>query len=121
VDPYGKREILDCFGRHLRHHGDTPQAVRWTVKGQQLRYQAFLGLCGDLAGKSVLDFGCGKGDLYGFSRAHGDSVEAILPLLFGCAREALHANFLTARERLSPHAVVREDLVPEDFYLSVCR
>ena len=198
MDPYGKREVLDCFGRHLRRHGDAPQAVRWTVRGQQARYEAFLALCGDLAGKSLLDFGCGKGDLFGFLRARGidcaytgvdihpdlialarakhpgteflvrdveeeplgrkfdvvvacgvfnlraggiqETVESVLPLLFGCAREALHANFLTARaphkdvelhyvdpawlldfarERLSPSALVREDLVPDDVFLTV--
>ena len=200
MDPYGKREVLDCFGRHLRRHGDAPQAVRWTEKGQRARYEAFLALCGDLAGKSLLDFGCGKGDLYGFLRDRGvpcaytgvdihpdlialarskhpgaeflardieeeplgrtfdvvvacgvfnlraggiqETVESVLPLLHGCAREALHANFLTARaprhdvelhyvdpawlldfarERLSPGAVVREDLVPDDVFLSVRR
>ena len=200
MDPYGKRELLDFFGRHLRHHGDSPQAVRWTARGQQRRYEAFLAVCGDLSGKSVLDFGCGKGDLYGFLRARGvecaytgvdihpdlvalarvknpeaefiatdieeaplerifdvvlacgvfnlrvggigESVKAILPLLFGYAREALHANFLSARaprhdvelhyvdpvrllafarEHLARTATVREDLVPEDVFLSVRR
>jgi len=42
VDPYGKRELLDFFGLHLHHHGDAPQAVRWTARGQLLRYEAFL-------------------------------------------------------------------------------
>jgi SAM-dependent methyltransferase len=200
MDPYGKRELLDCFGRHLRHHGDTPQAVRWTVRGQRARYEAFLSICGDLEGKTLLDFGCGKGDFLGFLRAHGvgcaytgvdihpdlialargkhpeaefvvqdieeeplgrsfdvvvacgvfnlrvggigETVEALLPLLFGCAQEALHANFLSARaphkdvelhyvdpawlrafarEHLSPAAEVREDLVPDDVFLTVRR
>ena len=200
MDPYGKREVLDCFGRHLRHHGDAPQAVRWTPRGQQARYEAFLELCGDLAGKTLLDFGCGKGDLYGFLRERGvacrytgvdihpelvslaqakhpevqflardveeeplgrtfdvvvacgvfnlrvggiqQTVESVLPLLLGSAREALHANFLTARaprhdvelhyvdpawllgfarEHLSPTAEVREDLVADDVFLTVRR
>jgi len=200
MDPYGKRELLDFYGRHLRHHGDAPQAVRWTVQGQQARYEAFLGLCGDLAGKSLLDFGCGKGDFYAFLRARGvtcaytgvdvhpdlialarskhpeagflardieesplgrnfdvvvacgvfnlrvggiqETLESVLPLLFGCAREALHVNFLSARaprhdielhyvdpawlldfarQRLSPDAEVREDLVKDDVFLSVRR
>jgi SAM-dependent methyltransferase len=200
MDPYGRRELLDFYGRHLRHHGDAPQAVRWTERGQRLRYQAFLSVCGDLGGKTLLDFGCGKGDFHGFLRDRGvactytgvdihpdlvamarnkhpeaefiatdieeeplgrefdvvvacgvfnlrvggirETVEAVLPLLFGCAREALHANFLSARapsrdielhyvdpvrllsfarERLAPGAEVREDLVPEDIFLSVRR
>jgi SAM-dependent methyltransferase len=200
MDPYGRRELLDFYGRHLRDHGDAPQAVRWTGRGQRLRYEAFLALCGDLTGKSLLDFGCGKGDFLGFLRERGvacaytgvdlhpglialarakhpeaeflvrdveeeplgrtfdvvvacgvfnlrvggiaESVEALLPLLLGCTRGALHVNFLSARaphhdvelhyvdparllsfarERLTPAATLREDLVPEDVFLSVPR
>ncbi|HEY6000122.1 MAG TPA: class I SAM-dependent methyltransferase [bacterium] len=200
MDPYGRREVLDCFGRHLRDHGDAPQAVRWTAAGQRARYEAFLALCGDLAGKALLDFGCGKGDFRGFLRGRGvacaytgvdlhpdlialarekhpgteflardieeeplgrrfdvviacgvfnlrvggiqETIEGVLPLLWGCAREALFVNFLTARtahkdvelhyvdpawllafarERLSPDARVREDLHPDDVFLVVRR
>ncbi len=71
MDPYGKRELLDFFDRHLRDHGDSPQAVRWTSEGQRRRHEAFRGIVGDLAGKSLLDFGCGKGDFYGFLRERG--------------------------------------------------
>ena len=200
MDPYGKKELLDFYGRHLRDHCDAPQAVRWTGRGQRQRYETFLALCGDLNGKSLLDFGCGKGDFLGFLRErevacaysgvdvhpglialarakHPDAeflvrdieeeplgrtfdvvvacgvfnlrvggirenIESVLPLLFDCAREALHVNFLSARaprhdvelhyvdpawlfsfarERLSPHAEAREDLVPDDVFLSVRR
>lgn len=200
MDPYGKRELLDFYDRHLRAHGDHPQAVRWTAEGQRLRYEAFLGIAGDLAGKTLLDFGCGKGDLCGFLRARGagcaytgvdvngglvalarakhpgeeflaldieetaldrrfDVVVACgvfnlriggiagatrdaLRLLFGLAREALHANFLSARTprqdvelhyvdppellrfalaELSPQVVLRHDTVPGDLFLSVYR
>lgn len=71
MDPYGKQELLNFFDRELRDHGDTPQAVRWTPEGQRRRYEAFHGIIGSLAGKSLLDFGCGKGDFYGFLRARG--------------------------------------------------
>jgi SAM-dependent methyltransferase len=200
MDPYGRREVLDCFGRHLRRHGDSPQAVRWTAAGQRARYEAFLALCGELAGKSLLDFGCGKGDLCGFLRGRGvactytgvdihpelvalagakhpeaeflardieeeplartfdvvvacgvfnlrvggiqETIEAVLPVLWGCAREALYVNFLSARaphkdvelhyvdpawllafarEHLSPAARVREDLHPDDVFLALRR
>ena len=73
MDPYGKQELLTFFDRHLRDHGDTPQAVRWTPEGQRRRYEAFREIIGDLEGKSLLDFGCGKGDFYGFLRDQGFS------------------------------------------------
>ncbi len=71
MDPYGKRELLAFFDRQLRDHGDSPLALRWTVAGQLRRYEAFLALLGNLEGRSLLDFGCGKGDLLGFLRRHG--------------------------------------------------
>lgn len=71
MDPYGKRELLTFFDRQLRDHGDNPQAVRWTPEGQRRRYEAFRGIVGGLAGKSLLDFGCGKGDFHGFLRDLG--------------------------------------------------
>jgi SAM-dependent methyltransferase len=74
MDPLGKRELLNFFNRHLRDFGDTPQAVRWTPEGQLKRYKTFLTVTGDLSDKTVLDFGCGKGDFYGFLRDNGISV-----------------------------------------------
>lgn len=71
MDPYGKRELLAFYDRHLRDHGDSPRAVRWTPEGQRRRYEAFLGLLGDLRGRSLLDFGCGTGDFLGFLRGRG--------------------------------------------------
>lgn len=71
MDEYGKRELLSFYDRHLRDFGDSPQALRWTAEGQEARYRAMLSIAGDLNGKRVLDFGCGKGDFYGFMRARG--------------------------------------------------
>jgi 2-polyprenyl-3-methyl-5-hydroxy-6-metoxy-1,4-benzoquinol methylase len=66
MDPLGKKELLTFYDRHLRDFGDAPQAVRWTPGGQLRRYETFISITGDLSGKSMLDFGCGKGDFYGF-------------------------------------------------------
>jgi SAM-dependent methyltransferase len=74
VDPYGKRELLAFYNRHLEHFGDSPQAVRWTTEGQRRRYEVLLEVAGDLTGKEVLDFGCGKADLLGFMKEHGLAV-----------------------------------------------
>lgn len=71
MDPLGKKELLAFYDRHLRDFGDRPEAVRWTPEGQQRRYRTMVGITGDFAGKKVLDFGCGKGDFYGFMRDKG--------------------------------------------------
>jgi len=75
LDPYGKRELLAFYDRHLDRFGDTPQALRWTALGQQRRYGAFLKAAGPLKGRQILDFGCGKGDLLGFLAERGLPVE----------------------------------------------
>jgi ubiquinone/menaquinone biosynthesis C-methylase UbiE len=71
VDPLGKKELLYFYNRHLKDFGDAPQAVRWTPKGQRRRYETLLRIAGDISGKKILDFGCGKGDLYGFIKDKG--------------------------------------------------
>ena len=74
MDPLGKKELLSFYDRHLKDFGDSPQAVRWTPEGQLRRYETFLQIAGDLSGKRVLDFGCGKGDFYGFIKGKAISV-----------------------------------------------
>jgi SAM-dependent methyltransferase len=74
VDPLGKKELISFYNRHLRDFGDAPQAVRWTPEGQRRRYEALLKIAGDFSNKKILDFGCGKGDLYGFIEEKGISV-----------------------------------------------
>ena len=73
MDPLGKKELLDFYTRHLKDFGDAPQAVRWTPGGQLRRFETLLRIAGDSSGKTVLDFGCGKGDLYGFMKEKGFS------------------------------------------------
>lgn len=66
MDPFGKKELISFYDRHLKDFGDHPQAVRWTPGGQVRRYEILLDIAGECSGKKVLDFGCGKGDFYGF-------------------------------------------------------
>jgi SAM-dependent methyltransferase len=74
VDPLGKKELLHFYSSHLKEFGDSPQAVRWTPDGQRLRYETLLRIAGDFSGKKIFDFGCGKGDFYGFIKGRGLSV-----------------------------------------------
>jgi 2-polyprenyl-3-methyl-5-hydroxy-6-metoxy-1,4-benzoquinol methylase len=71
MDPLGKMELLNFYNRHLKDFGDSPQAVRWTQEGQLRRYVSLITIAGDFFGKKVLDFGCGKGDFYGFMKKRG--------------------------------------------------
>lgn len=75
MDPLGKKELLHFYNRHLKDFGDAPQAVRWTPEGQRRRYETLLNIAGDISGKKILDFGCGKGDLYGFIEKKGIQVK----------------------------------------------
>jgi len=75
MDPFGKKELLNFYNRHLKDFGDAPQAVRWTPEGQLRRYETLIGIAGDFSGKRVLDFGCGKGDFYGYLREKGINVQ----------------------------------------------
>jgi len=74
MDPLGKKELITFYDMHLKHFGDRPQAVRWTREGQFRRYEKFLEIIGNCNGKSILDFGCGKGDFYGFLNEKNISV-----------------------------------------------
>jgi len=74
MDPLGKKELLYFYNRHLKDFGDAPQAVRWTPEGQRRRYETLLKIAGDFSGKKILDFGCGKGDLYEFIKERDISI-----------------------------------------------
>lgn len=74
MDPLGKEELLRFYNRHLKDFGDSPGAVRWTPEGQRRRYETFLKIAGDFSDKRILDFGCGKGDFYGFIKERGISA-----------------------------------------------
>ncbi len=73
MDELSKEYIISFFDRNLSLHGDRPEAVRWTKAGQILHYQCLLDI-GDINGKKILDFGCGKGDFYEFLKYKGIEV-----------------------------------------------
>lgn len=65
MDKLSKEYIISFFDSQLSLYGDRPEALRWTKIGQRLHYQCLLDI-GDIKGKKILDFGCGKGDFYEF-------------------------------------------------------
>lgn len=52
------------YNRQARRHGDSLAALGWqTAAGQAVRFSQFLQA---LPAQSIVDFGCGRGDFYGF-------------------------------------------------------
>ncbi|BCB97216.1 hypothetical protein JZK55_21380 [Dissulfurispira thermophila] len=74
MDELSKEYVISFFDKNLMLHGDRPEAVRWSSRGQTLHYEAMLDI-GNINGTKILDFGCGKGDFYQFLKYKGISVE----------------------------------------------
>jgi cyclopropane fatty-acyl-phospholipid synthase-like methyltransferase len=55
-------------------HGDSAEAVQYASRESQERRFKFLVEVGDLNGKSILDFGCGTGQLYAYLQTQGVTV-----------------------------------------------
>jgi len=74
MDELQKEYVISFFSKSLQLHGDRPEAVRWTPPGQIIHYKCMLDIAPSIEGATVLDFGCGKGDLYGFLQKNGIHV-----------------------------------------------
>jgi 2-polyprenyl-3-methyl-5-hydroxy-6-metoxy-1,4-benzoquinol methylase len=74
MDNIAKEYTIDFFSKKLSLFGNIPASVGWTAEGQRLRYECIISLL-PLQDSSVLDFGCGKGDFYGFIRQKGIEAE----------------------------------------------
>ena len=71
MEPASKDFLIDFYTSQLMLHGDRPEALRWTPSGQRARYSALGHLSNPIDGKRVIDYGCGKGDLYGYWLSKG--------------------------------------------------
>ncbi len=74
MDLLGKEYTISFYNRSLSMHGDYPEAVNWTPEGQRLRFETMLKIDGEMSGKKVLDYGCGKGDFYQFLKRRNIAV-----------------------------------------------
>ncbi len=66
MDPIAKEYVISFYNQSLSRFGDSPAAVKWTAQGQRLRFESLSRIIGNMSGKKVLDYGCGKGDFYQF-------------------------------------------------------
>lgn len=85
-------DSLSAYGEH------DPRGVHWQNQENQEKRFLVLSKIADLDGKSVLDVGCGFGDLYGFLIREGKSVDYsgidIVPEFISAARRKYPlANF----------------------------
>ena len=89
TDLHGCR-VIEYYTRRLQQYGPEPRAVDWgSPQSQVLRFSVLCEI-GSLAGASILDVGCGLGDLYGYLRTAGINVDYtgydITPALLEAAR-----------------------------------
>lgn len=109
MDPLGKKELLNFYNRHLKDFSDLPQAVRWTPEGQKKRYDKIFSIAGDLSGKHILDFGCGKGDFLGFLKEKSIAINY-------CGID-INENLITLAKKKFPDAeFIAIDIEEEEFY-----
>jgi SAM-dependent methyltransferase len=74
MDELAKEYVISFFNKSLQLHGDRPEAVRWSPPGQLSHYKCMLDIAPSIEGSTILDFGCGKGDFYGFLKDNGINV-----------------------------------------------
>lgn len=75
MDGLYKEYLVSYFDRLLKMHGDKPEALRWSAGGQFLHYECLLDIDSSIEGSKVLDYGCGKGDLYQYLKDRSISVD----------------------------------------------
>lgn len=63
MKPEDKSHVLDIYRQSLAKYGDAAEAVHWNNSSQRYRFKTLTEIA-LLEQESVLDFGCGKGDLY---------------------------------------------------------
>ena len=62
--------IKEHFKRLYKLHGDSPKSVHWSdAKTQEKRFEILLGIDNNI--KSLLDVGCGLGDMYQYMQTQG--------------------------------------------------
>ena len=99
MNELSKEYIVDFFSKKLLLFGNTPAAVGWSAAGQRQRYECILKLL-PLEGRSVLDFGCGKGDFHGFLKEKGinakyTGIDINQKLIETASRNFPEAEFMT--------------------------
>src|SRR5579872_7472936 len=70
MNPVEKELVSKRYSERARCHGDSPLTLGWTKGRHFLRYHMLLSQW-QFDGDSLLDFGCGFGDLYDYIQRRG--------------------------------------------------
>jgi len=116
MDPLAKKELIEFYEFHRRRFGASPMALRWTPEGQKKRYEAFLNIMGEIEGKSLVDFGCGRGDFLGYLKSRSISVHY--------TGIDINENFIKEAKMAHPDATfkvldIEEEALQEKFEIAV--
>jgi SAM-dependent methyltransferase len=113
------RVDTESFYRHaLARYGDNAEGVHWQSEAsQQIRFQVLRDLLpSDLSRLSIVDVGCGLGDLYHYLEAHGERPHRYIGI------DAVEAMVERARSRtgrkILQRDVLRDRLPMADWYLA---
>ncbi|MBI4682398.1 MAG: class I SAM-dependent methyltransferase [Nitrospirae bacterium] len=118
MDDLYKEYVISYFDRMLQLHGDRPEALRYSAKGQLLRFEALLDIDTEIRGKKVLDYGCGKGDFYQFLKDRN------IPVSY--TGLDINEKLIGIAERKFPECKfkvfdIEKDILKEDFdYIFLC-
>jgi SAM-dependent methyltransferase len=69
-----KEYLIEFYSIRLKRFGERPEALRWTSGGQEARYKWLTEILSPKQGSSVLDYGCGLGDLCGYLGKRGMDI-----------------------------------------------
>ena len=106
--------VLDRYTKRLAALGPVPEALGWTRNRHILRYHILLEPWRPTT-ETLLDFGCGFGDLYAYCREHFPDVQYegvdLNPALVAVGRERYGDARLSARNALRDGLDGRWDLI----------
>ncbi|HEY4440343.1 MAG TPA: class I SAM-dependent methyltransferase [Candidatus Elarobacter sp.] len=94
MTPDERDRLRALYDERLARYGHAPETLGWSKPKHKLRYEILLSYWGleHAPGTSLLDVGCGFGDLYPFARSRGWTIDYhgidLNPKLIAIAREA---------------------------------
>ena len=112
-----RAETIARYDARLDEFGETEQALGWGPKGRsRLRYEILLSRW-DLSGATVIDFGCGFGDLYSAIVAKNWNVDYIGVDLNSRLLDVASKRYPGVRFELGDLSVL-DSLAPVDYVLT---